>query len=317
MEGSCSSPGPGGPYPETALSRGRAPPAPPSPPGMVRTCSPSAPAATRGSAAWRSHRRVEAVQHDDGRTPERRQRVEGQAHRVDGAQTRVGDQHDDVGRERGAESRQSPSAARGDRSPPAVSTSPTSSGSVAAGQRTSATRSSMVKGGRPSTSAAIGGAIAVSYQRCGGQTTSAGSPVAAPRTAASRAGGVVVGIEGLRRLAGGHLQARGAKFGQQTGGNPCLADVGPRADDGNHSAGAHAGQRAAGAGVAAGRGNSASACNNRADIVVAVRSRQRDPQATGADRHGGRADGRDPQAVVEQRRRRRRAPPARCRGPPG
>ncbi len=47
----------------------------------------------------------------------------------------------------------------------------------------------MVKGGRPSASAAMGGAIGASYQRCGGQTSSGGSPVAAPSTAASRPAG--------------------------------------------------------------------------------------------------------------------------------
>ena len=61
------------------------------------------------------------------------------------------------------------------------------------------------------------------------------------------AGGIVVGLEGLRRLAGGHVQAR-AQFGQEQRGHPCLPDIGPRADHGNHAAGAHGGQRAAGGG---------------------------------------------------------------------
>ena len=42
-----------------------------------------------------------------------------------------------------------------------------------------------MNGGRPRTSAAIGGAIATGYQRGGGQTVVGASPVAAPRTAAS------------------------------------------------------------------------------------------------------------------------------------
>ncbi len=49
------------------------------------------------------HRRVEAVQDDDGRRRERTQRVEGQPHRVDRPQTRVGDQEQDVGREGAAQ----------------------------------------------------------------------------------------------------------------------------------------------------------------------------------------------------------------------
>ncbi len=90
-------------------------------------------------------------------------------------------------------SRQSPSSARGERTPPAVSTRPTSTdelgSSRAPGQRSSSTRSAIPKGGRPNAAAAIGGAIAVSYQRCGAQTSSARSPLAAPRTAASRVAG--------------------------------------------------------------------------------------------------------------------------------
>ena len=73
------------------------------------------------------------------------------------------------------------------------------------------------------------------------------------------AGGVVVGLEGLRRLAGGHAQARRAKVGQETRGNPCLPNVGPRADHGNQAARAHAGQSAAGVGAGVGIGRRASA----------------------------------------------------------
>ena len=91
--------------------------------------------------------------------------------------------------------RQSPSAAKGERNPPAVSTSPTSTTSAASvpsaasGQRNSDRRSWMVNDGRPSDSAAMGGAMGISYQRCDGQTCSAGSPLAAPRSAASRVAG--------------------------------------------------------------------------------------------------------------------------------
>ena len=118
-----------------------------------------------------------------------------------------------------------------------------------------------MKGARPNASAAIGGAIAVSYQRWGGQTCSGSSVGGGAEDGRIAAGGVVIGIERLRRLAGGHLQARRAQLRQETGGHPCLPDIGPRADDGDHPAGAHAGQSAAG--VAAGRGNSASAWSNR------------------------------------------------------
>ena len=69
----------------------------------------------------------------------------------------------------------------------------------------------MLNAGRPSTSAAMGGAIGTSYQRCIGQTDSGGSPLAAPSTAASRVGRIVAGLEGLRRLAGGDAQARRAE----------------------------------------------------------------------------------------------------------
>src|SRR5436189_4574850 len=76
----------------------------------------------------------------------------------------------------------SPSAAIGDRGPPAPSTSPTSTPS---GQRSSSSRSPTVNGGEPSASAAIGGASACAYQRCGGQTSCGVSPVAAASTSAS------------------------------------------------------------------------------------------------------------------------------------
>ena len=95
--------------------------------------------------------------------------------------------------------RQSPSAASGERTPPAVSTRPTSTWSC--GHRSSCTRSATANGGRPRASAAIGGAIGTSYQRCGGHTTPGGSPLAAPRTCASRSAGSSAGSKdcaGLR-----------------------------------------------------------------------------------------------------------------------
>ena len=45
------------------------------------------------------------------------------------------------------------------------------------------------------------------------------------------AGGIVVRREGLRRLAGGNVAARSTQFGQNTGGDPRLPDIGPGADD--------------------------------------------------------------------------------------
>ena len=86
------------------------------------------------------------------------------------------------GASRPARSTASPSAAIGDRTPPAVSTIPTS---IRSGQRSSEASSATVNDARPSTSAAIGGAIATSYQRWGGHTSCGRSPVASARISAS------------------------------------------------------------------------------------------------------------------------------------
>jgi hypothetical protein len=56
---------------------------------------------------------------------------------------------------------------------------------VPAGHTISSTRSSMVNPGRPSASAAIGGAIGTGYQRWGAHTASGVSSVARARRTAS------------------------------------------------------------------------------------------------------------------------------------
>jgi hypothetical protein len=81
-----------------------------------------------------------------------------------------------------ARSTVSPSLASGERAPPAPSTSPTSTPS---GQVSSLASSPIVNGGRPSASAAIGGAIAASYQRWGAHTARGSSSVATASTSAS------------------------------------------------------------------------------------------------------------------------------------
>ena len=53
------------------------------------------------------------------------------------------------------------------------------------GNTVSAASSVILIGGRPKASAAMGGAIATSYQRWRGQTVSGASPVAAASTSAS------------------------------------------------------------------------------------------------------------------------------------
>ena len=125
----------------------------------------------------------------------------------------------------------------------------------------------MVNGGRPRLSAAIGGAMATSYQRCGGQTSSGDSPLAAPSTAASTTGGIVARIEGLRRLAGGDAQARRAEAAPGDARQPMSCRRRCRADHGNEAAGAHPSQRAPGPawrrGLADGRGAAPSACSSR------------------------------------------------------
>ncbi len=116
----------------------------------------------------------------------------------------------------------------------------------------------MVKGGRPSETAAMTGAIATSYQRCGGQTTSAGSPVAAPRTAASRVAGSSSGSKDCAGFLAATCKPAVRSSVSRRAATHRLSDVGPRADHGNNPAGTHADQRAAGAGVAA-RGSRSSA----------------------------------------------------------
>ena len=88
------------------------------------------------------------------------------------------------------------------------------------------------------------------------------------------AGGVVVGLEGLRRLAGGDAQARRAEVRQEARGNPCLPNIGPRADDGNHAARAHArleraGGVASASAVGVGVGQEGQRVEQPGDILVA------------------------------------------------
>ena len=119
------------------------------------------------------------------------------------------------------------------------------------GPGNSAMRSPIVKGGRPQTPRPPSVApSAISYQRCGGQTCSGGSPVAAPSTAASRAAGSSPGSKDCAGLRAATCRPAGAEVGQEAGGDPCLADVGPGADHGDHAAGTHAGQSATGGGRA-------------------------------------------------------------------
>jgi hypothetical protein len=76
----------------------------------------------------------------------------------------------------------SPSLAMGERGPPAPSTNVTPPSAIG---WVSAARSAIVNGGSPSISAAIGGATATRYQRCGGHTSNGASPLAAASTSAS------------------------------------------------------------------------------------------------------------------------------------
>ena len=126
--------------------------------------------------------RVVAVEHDVTGAISARGGC-AQAHGVDRAEPGVGDEHDDVGvecagevdgvavgRERRARAARALDQADvdGRRATPS-----------------SAARSAIVNEGRPSASAAIGGAIATSYERSGGHTTCGSSPVAAASTSAS------------------------------------------------------------------------------------------------------------------------------------
>ena len=113
----------------------------------------------------------------------------------------------------------------------------------------------MVKGGRASRSAAIGGAIGISYQRCGGQTFFGGLAGGGAEDGRIEAGGVVVGLEGLCGLAGGHRRPAARRSVRRRGGNPRLPDVGPGADDGN--------QRGAGARAVRARGGARGAGTGR------------------------------------------------------
>ena len=152
----------------------------------------------------------------------------------------------------------------------------------------------------------MGGAIATSYQRCGGQTTSGGSPLAAPSTAASRVAGSSSGSKdcaGLRAATCKPAARRSVRRRAATQVFPTSVPVPTTATTRRGRTPVRGAVRRP-CRRAAARGSSVQRVEQPADVLVAVRRRQRDPQPAGADRHGGRADGRDPQALVEQRRRR-------------
>ena len=88
-----------------------------------------------------------------------------------------------------------------------------------------------------------GGAIGTSYTRCGRQTSSAALAARRTQEGGIESARVVIGLEGLRRLAGGDAPARRTES-PRPGRHPRLADVGTGADDGHQPAGAHARQRA-------------------------------------------------------------------------
>src|SRR5438552_6875405 len=178
----------------------------------------------------------------------------------------------------------SPSWASGERTPPTPSTTTTS---ASWGARSSAASSVIVKRGRPRRSAAMGGAIATSYQRWGGHTSSGRSPVAAARTSAS-----VAPAPGVNDCAGLRAATRRPRARRTVASRAAThvlptsvpvpvirtssAVLGRRTDD--LAQGAH----------------------EQIDLVVGVGGRERHPQPRGAGGHGRRADRRHEQAPLEQ-----------------
>src|SRR6185437_7582250 len=210
------------------------------------------------------------------------------------------------GRRRVARATASPSAACGDRIPPAVSTTPTAGGGV--GQLISLTRSATVNDGRPRASAAIGGAIATGYHRAGGHTVSGSSPVAAARTAASVPVGGSVGSNDWAGFRAATVWPPAASRRSRPAATQVLPTSVPVPTTSTSRPGRDpvlagtalavtvlAGTGHVGADLRGGQGG-----EQLVDLAVGVGGRQRDPQPAGADRDGGWSDGGDPQPPGQQ-----------------
>ena len=185
---------------------------------------------SRSLSHARLRRCIEAVEHDDDRCTERAP----SASTVSRTALIVPSPASATSTTRSGSSaphsaRQSPSAASGERTPPAVSTRPTLDRVV-----------------RPAQLAhQVGDRERGSSQRLGRHRGRHRHLVPAVRRAhhlgwlparGAEDGGVasrrvVVGLEGLRRLAGRHRHTGRPQVGQEAGGDPRLADVGAGADD--------------------------------------------------------------------------------------
>ena len=153
-----------------------------------------------------------------------------------------------------------------------------------------------------------------------GQTSSGGSPLAAPEHCGVAARRVVVGGRTTAPVCGRPRASPAARrSSSRRAAHPCLADVGPGADDerplevaGGRSRARQLGDQSPSPGTWSWTGTAPAIqrIEQAVTSLVGVRGRQRDPQPAGAGRHGRAAGWPGPTGRAASRCSRRREGPA-------
>ena len=304
-----------------SIPSGRAPVRPaavPRPGERRRTCRPVRPATVGSARAGRCPRRSGSTRRRPGRAvpPAAGERTDGEPHRVDRAQPGVGHQEHEVGLEsRAAGPRRRRREAWGERTPPALSTRPTSTEPRRPGQLLDQ----------------LGHGERAPPEHVGRHRGRHGHLVPRLRRADRRRG-----LAGRRAEHGRSRVRPGRRRGRRTGPACGRPRSGPPRErwraggrtprscrrrcrcrrPGRARRGAHVRLRRAWA-SSGGRAQRRQRARPAVHLLVGVGRREGDPQPAGAGRHGGRADGRHPQALGQQGGRRLERPLLAAQDRPG